>query len=190
MRKRVHGLLGLDTLTGQSARCQRHVLVVDSPVMRTADTPLGILADRWRRKRVLHLATWADRRRNSCLRELGAVVRGCAIAGITRGRPDGRLRRNGPATSVRTAANLLFAPPTSERWSGNIKLLARNRSGSLPGWACSTHDFRPPLAGNLGCLAAGIRRGRRPPACPVFTGHDDVGKPSTEMHYQGRSSWV
>jgi hypothetical protein len=142
------------------------------------------------RKRVFYLATWAERRRNSCLLDLGTGVRGCGIAGTTRARPGGWLCRNGRATSARTAANLLFAPSAMERWSGNIKLLTGNRPGSLSGWAGLTRDFRPLLTGNPGCQAAGIGRGRRPPTRPVFTGHDDVGKPSTEMHYQGRSSWV
>ncbi len=154
-----YGPFGLDAVKGQAVRCQRTVLVVHSPVMMIASIPLGILAGRWGRKRVLYLATCAGGLRNPYLRDLGAIDPDCAIAGITRERPGGLLRRSGPATSIWTTVNPLFALPATERWRESIKLLARTRARALPGRADLTRDFCAPLAGDLACLTAGMRPG-------------------------------
>jgi hypothetical protein len=199
MREWVRGLFGLDAVKAQTVRCQRTVLaVVHSPVMITANIPLGILADRWSRKRVLYLATCAEGLRNPYLRDLGAIDSDCAIAGITRERPGGLLRRSGPATSIMTALNPLFAPPATERWRESTKLLARTRARALLGRANLGRDFCAPLAGDLACLTAGRRPGEwqrlnmagtRANAL-VLTGHGGIGEARTEPHYSGRSPWV
>ena len=128
--------------------------------------------------------------RNPYLRDLGAIDPDCAIAGITRERPGGLLRRSGPATSIRTALNPLFAPPATERWRSIIKLLARTRARALPGRADLTRDFCAPLAADLACLTAGMRPdeweqlnslGARANAL-VLTGHGDIDQARTELH--------
>jgi hypothetical protein len=71
MREWVHGLFGLDAVKGQTVRRQRTVLlVVHGTVTVIANIPLGILADRWSRQRVLYLATCAEGLRNPYLRDL------------------------------------------------------------------------------------------------------------------------
>jgi len=128
--------------------------------------------------------------RNPYLRDLGAIDPDCAIAGITRERPGGLLRRSGPAASIRTALNPLFTPPAIERWRGNIKLLARARARALPARADLARDFCAPLAGDLACLTAGMtpdewqrlnRLGARANAL-VLAGHDDIDQARAELH--------
>jgi len=128
--------------------------------------------------------------RNPDLRDLGAIDPDCAIAGITRERPAGLLRRSGPAASIRTALNPLFAPPAIERWRGDIKLLARARASALPGRADLARDFCAPLVGDLACLTTGMtpdewqrlsRLGARANAL-VLTGHDDIDQARAELH--------
>jgi cytochrome P450 len=108
------------------------------------------------------------------------------------------LRRSGPATSIRTALNPLFAPPATERWRGSIKLLARARAAALPCRADLVRDFCALLAEDLAGLTAGMkpdewqclnRLGARANA-RVLTGHDDIDEARTELHYPGRSLWV
>lgn len=170
MREWVRGLFGLDAVKGQTVRCQR----------------------------VLYLATCAEGLRNPYLRDLGAIDPDCAIAGITRERLGGLLRRSGPATSIRTALNPLFAQPATERWRESIKLLASTRARALPGRAGLARDFCAPLAGDVACLTAGMRpgawqrlnrAGTRANAL-VLTGHDGIDEARTDLHYQGRSPWV
>jgi cytochrome P450 len=128
--------------------------------------------------------------RNPYLRDLGAIDPDCAIAGITRERPGGLLRRSEPATSIRTALNPLFAPAAVERWRDSIRLLAGARARALPGRADLARDFCAPLAGDLACLTAGLRPdewqrlnslGTRANAL-VLTGHDDIDQARTELH--------
>jgi cytochrome P450 len=128
--------------------------------------------------------------RNPYLRDLGAIHPDCAIAGITRERPGGLLRRSGPAASIRTALNPLFAPPAIERWRGNIRLLARARARALARRADLARDFCAPLASDLACLTAGMRPdewqrlnalGARANAV-VLTGHDDIDQARAELH--------
>jgi cytochrome P450 len=128
--------------------------------------------------------------RNPYLRDLGAIDPDCAIAGITRERPGGLLRRSGPATSIRAALNPLFAPPAMERWRGTIRLLASTRARKLPGRADLARDFCAPLAGDLACLTAGLLPdewdrlnclGARANAL-VTGGHSDIDQARTELH--------
>jgi cytochrome P450 len=127
--------------------------------------------------------------RNPDLRDLGAMDPDCAIAGITRERPGGLLRRSGPAASIRTALNPLFAPPAIERWRGCIERLARTRAGALPGRADLARDFCAPLAADLACLTTGMRPdewqrlnglGARANAL-VLGGHHDIDQARTEL---------
>lgn len=128
--------------------------------------------------------------RNPYLRDLGAIDPDCAIAGITRERPGGLLRQSGPAASIRTALNPLFAPPAAERWRGSIKLLARTRARALRGRADLAREFCAPLAGDLACLTAGLEPdewqrlnclGARANAL-VLTGHDDIDQARMELY--------
>ncbi len=128
--------------------------------------------------------------RNPYLRDLGAIDPDCAIAGITRERPGGLLRRSGPATSIRNALNPLFAPPAVERYRGGIRLLARARARKLPGRADLSRDFCAPLVGDLVCLTAGLRPaewqrlsrlGARANAL-VATRYDDIDQARDELH--------
>ncbi len=142
---------------------------------------------------VILLRSWRsalDGLRNPYLRDLRAIDPDCAIAGITRERPGGLLRRSGPSASIRTALNPLFAPPATERWRRGIRLLASMRARALPVRADLARDFCAPLAGDLACLTTGMRPaewhrlsslGARANAL-VGTGHDDIDQARTELH--------
>jgi cytochrome P450 len=142
---------------------------------------------------VILLRSWRsvlDGLRNPDLRDLGAIDPDCAIAGITRERPGGLLRRGGPAASIRTALNPLFAPPVTERWRRRIRMLARKRAAALAGQADLIGDFCAPLAEDLACLTAGLEpdEWRRLHSLTiranavVLTGYQDIDQARTELH--------
>lgn len=140
---------------------------------------------------VILLRSWRsvlDGFRNPYLRDLGAIDSDCAIAGTTRERPGGLLRRSG--NSIRTALNPLFATSAVERWRGHIRLLARTRARELSGRADLGRDFCAPLVGDLACLTAGLERDEwqrlsclivRANAL-VLTGHNDIDLAHTELY--------
>ena len=128
--------------------------------------------------------------RNPYLRDLAAIEPDAAIAGITRERPGGLLRRSGPDTSIRTALNPMFAPPAVERWRPGLRALARRRARELPAEADLIRDFCAPLADDLACLTAGLQPaewdrlnclGVRANAL-VLGGHQDIDLARAELH--------
>jgi cytochrome P450 len=144
-------------------------------------------------REIILLRTWRaalEGLRNPYLRDLAAIEPDAAIAGITRERPGGLLRRSGPDTSIRTALNPLFAPPAVERWRPGLRALARRRARELPAEADLIRDFCAPLAGDLACLTAGLQPaewdrlnclGVRANAL-VLGGHQDIDLARAELH--------